>query len=60
MMVRHEVTIVLSGPACMTLGLGRNHQYTAPGGYIAHCTGDIVVVELRQRWHCNEIILDRS
>ncbi|CAI8043106.1 hypothetical protein GBAR_LOCUS23918 [Geodia barretti] len=44
----------------MTLGLGRNHQYTASGGYIAHCTGDIVVVGLRQRWHCSKPVLDRS
>ncbi|CAI8043104.1 hypothetical protein GBAR_LOCUS23918 [Geodia barretti] len=60
MIVRHQVTIVLSGPACMTLGLGRHHQYTASGGYIAHCTGDIVAVELRQRWHSIKPVLNRG
>ena len=46
----HEVSNILHCPVSGTLCLGRNHHCHTSGSHIAHSTGNIVMVERRERW----------
>ena len=53
----HEIPNIPHYPVSETLCLGRNHHCHTSGGHIAHSTGNVVIVERRERWKPIIIIL---